>query len=478
VPTSPKDPRLFELFCSAIDKALEYVRLAETGKTHIGTHQNWPELRWHDNGLPWITHTSFDAPKNYADAVQGLYSALNGLIPGGEPIPDFRKEPNFLALVAYAKTQPRLQKYFMYEKEAPYDFLASHLKSMVAGALDRYIHINKTSELERDKLLHVYLPMERRLFDETLSFIAIVPILFLKFELQEFRINESVSVEQLSDELQLARAWQGPWGFPDNSIVESAATHALFIRNQSLENENWLKNSQMTMSLESYPVEEINTFFAALRIATGYPTGYAQILALPVGWVSFYAADLIPIDGPTTENYPPFFKAGYWQSEVPTVHSGEADGIRQAFNDLQKVFATEHAQRVRLAMHRLNLSSMRTTDEDGVIDAMIAMEALLSDGPQEMTHKVAMRLAGLYKVADRSRSEQAFKELKDIYKFRSKIVHGGAALEKHRGIDREEVKIPSADVAAEHLRNAFTVLIKNPILLDPKKAHLPCRLAR
>jgi hypothetical protein len=34
---------------------LEYVRLAKTGKTHIGKHDNWPELEWHDeNGLPWV----------------------------------------------------------------------------------------------------------------------------------------------------------------------------------------------------------------------------------------------------------------------------------------------------------------------------------------------------------------------------------------------------------------------------------------
>ncbi len=466
--TNPLDPRLFELFCGAIEKAVEYVRLAETGKTHVGPHLNWPELRWHDNGLPWITHTSFDTPRNYSDAVRGLYSALHGLTPGGEPPLDFGKELNFLALVAYAKTQPRLQEYFMYEKEGAFDFFASHLKAMVAGALDRYIHINKTSELVRDKLLPVYLPMEKHLFDETLSFTAIVPILFLKFELQQFHINESISVERLSDELHLARGWQGSWGHPDNFIVESAATHALFIRNRSLANENWLKTSQAIMTPESYPVEEINTFFAALRIATGYLTGYAQMLALPMEWVSFYAADLIPIDGPTVENYPPFFKSGYWQSEVPTVNFGGADRIREVFNDLQRVFATKHAQRVHLAMHRLNLSSMRTTEEDGVIDSMIAMEALLSDGAQEMTHKVAMRLAGLYKIADRSRSEQAFKEMKDIYTFRSKIVHGSATLERHRQVDREGIKISVADAAVEHLRNAFGVLIKNPALLDPK----------
>jgi len=146
------------LFCGAIETGLEYVRLAKTGKTHIGTYHNWPVLQWHDNGLPWIRHTSFDTPKNYSDAVGGLYSTLFAL-GSGEQAPDFRREAKFLALVGYAKSQPRLQKYFMYEKEKPHDFLASHLQTMLAMALDRYIHINKTSELERDKLLPVYLPM-------------------------------------------------------------------------------------------------------------------------------------------------------------------------------------------------------------------------------------------------------------------------------------------------------------------------------
>ena len=111
VSTSPKDAHLFELFCGAIETALEYVRLAETGKTHIGNHDNWPQLLWHENGLPYITSAS-EGPKNYADAIQVLYSFLYALNTA-EPAPDFSKEPKFLALIEYAKTQPRLREYFL-----------------------------------------------------------------------------------------------------------------------------------------------------------------------------------------------------------------------------------------------------------------------------------------------------------------------------------------------------------------------------
>jgi hypothetical protein len=223
------------------------------------------------------------------------------------------------------------------------------------------------------------------------------------------------------------------------------------------------------MEPDSYPVEDIDTFFAAIRIVTGYAAGYAQILALPVGWASSYHADIIPISGPRVEKYPPVFNHGYWLNEVPTISPAEADVTKRIFNGLQQVFMAKDAQNVRLAMHRLNLSTMRTSDEDGIIDSIIALEALLSDGTQEMTHKVAMRLAALYKVFDRSRAEQAFAEMKRIYNFRSKIVHGSADLDKYRQIDRDGEKIAAVDVAVEHLRNVFAVLLQHPALFDPKK---------
>jgi hypothetical protein len=63
----------------------------------------------------------------------------------------------------------------------------------------------------------------------------------------------------------------------------------------------------------------------------------------------------------------------------------------------------------------------------------------------------------------------AFTEMKRIYGFRSKVVHGSPDLTKYREVKRGEERIPATDAALEHLRNAFAVLIKNPLLLDPKK---------
>lgn len=466
--TTPKDPRLFELFTGAIQTGLRYVSLAETGKTHIGKHTPWPEITWHDNGLPWVSSKGSEGPNKYSDAILSVYASLYGITPepGGPPL-RFETEPEFVALVEYVKNHPHLHDFLF--PDGPSDLDVIRLEGIVGDILDRYINLNKTVKLDRTKLLPIYLPIENYLFEDTLPSVVVVPILFLKFEVETFQINEFVSVGTLSNELHLARGWHGPWSDNDNELVESAATHALFITGRSIKKHNSLFLRQPVMELESYPIQMIDTFFAAVRIVTGFATGYAQLLTLPVGWASGYTADLIPLEGPTLKKYPPFFERGAWRDEVPTVSSSDLDTIGYVFKNLCSIFETSHGRRVRLAMHRLNLSAMRTTDEDGVIDAMIAMEALLSDDRQEMTHKVAMRLAGLYKIVDRSRSEQAFRELKRIYSFRSKIVHGDADLDKHREIDRDGARVPAVNAAVEHLRTAFGALIKNPTLLDPKK---------
>jgi hypothetical protein len=462
----PIDPRLFELFCGALETALWYVRQAKTGKTHIGKHEHWPELQYHEkSGMPYVTTTS-TGPEDYSETISGIYSTLYGMFSGEERL-DYVKEKSFVALVGYAIAQPRLSQYLILE---PSDVAYTRLLSIVSEVLDRYIHTtNDTEHLDRVTLLPIYLPMERALFAERLPIVAVVPILFLKFDFPQFQITESISVDKLSDDFHLARAWRGSWSESDESLVESAATHGLFIRGLFLENENWLEAGRLKMDLDFYSIDEIDTFFAAIRIMTGYPVGYAQIVDVPVEWASYYAANITPIGGPRVEKYPPFFKHGYWQEEVPTVTSAQMDSIKKLIDGFRGVFLSEHADKVRLAMHRLNLSALRTTNEDGIIDSIIAMEALLSDGTQEMTYKVALRLAALYKVFDPSRAAQVFVEMKQIYKFRSKIVHGASDLDKGREIERGGEKVSVIDAALEHLRNAFAVLIQNPVFLEPKK---------
>ena len=81
-----------------------------------------------------------------------------------------------------------------------------------------------------------------------------------------------------------------------------------------------------------------------------------------------------------------------------------------------------------IAVRRLNLMAMRTADEDCVLDITIGLEALLHDGNQEMTHKIALRAAALYKLTRNAKVR---------------------------------------DVAVEHLRALLRVLLAKPEFLEP-----------
>jgi hypothetical protein len=79
-----------------------------------------------------------------------------------------------------------------------------------------------------------------------------------------------------------------------------------------------------------------------------------------------------------------------------------------------------------VAAGRINESSLRSRPEDAILDLTIALEALLSDGSQELTYKLALRVAAIVRINPSypRTSSEAFREIKAIYGYRSSIVHG------------------------------------------------------
>lgn len=78
--------------------------------------------------------------------------------------------------------------------------------------------------------------------------------------------------------------------------------------------------------------------------------------------------------------------------------------------------------KLQLAMRRLRDSENRSSDVDSVIDSFVGIEALLNPGnAPELTLRVALNYSTLGPVAS---AQERFRELRDLYKVRSKIVHG------------------------------------------------------
>jgi len=76
-----------------------------------------------------------------------------------------------------------------------------------------------------------------------------------------------------------------------------------------------------------------------------------------------------------------------------------------------------------IAVRRFNSSYQRMNHADRLLDLLIAFEALLSDDPQAIGYKIALRCAMLLS-GSLPQMEDDFHFLKRIYDTRSKIVHG------------------------------------------------------
>lgn len=89
-----------------------------------------------------------------------------------------------------------------------------------------------------------------------------------------------------------------------------------------------------------------------------------------------------------------------------------------------------------------------------------------------MTHKLAMRAAGLAKIAqDASKSPfEVFSDLKRIYKYRSAVVHGSTKADNCRMISSKESRtVPASALATEYLRFILRTLIEHPEYRTPAK---------
>ncbi|KKD53946.1 hypothetical protein C400_16055 [Paenibacillus sp. ICGEB2008] len=114
---------------------------------------------------------------------------------------------------------------------------------------------------------------------------------------------------------------------------------------------------------------------------------------------------------------------------------------------------------------------LREEEDDSILDATIAMEALLSDGERgELTHKLAMRMAAIFKISEYAYTpDMVFNSVKKIYSYRSSIVHGGSKPKNQEiVIDELNLRIPTPKLAVVFLKIAIRVLVENPKYFDPK----------
>lgn len=301
------------------------------------------------------------------------------------------------------------------------------------------------------------------IFWDTLPIDIVVPILFVNFDFNSYSLSDGIEIRRLTEKEHLARYNIKSYNVSVHELVLSSATHALVLKGWEVKNSPSIMDFDTLNNIRAYPVELIDKFFASIRLVKNIDTGYAQVLSLSQSWIHHCKADLPHVMGTATRSYPTVFEDYYWNIDtVPLVTNDEVQKIGTIFDLLRE----SEENSIFLSVKRLNQCLVRDNEEDSVLDATIALEALLSDDShQEMTHKLAMRVGALVSL-DKSLGkspQQAFKDIKKIYGYRSAIVHGSKALDKKRIIKLDDnMETTAHAIAIVYLRFVLKVLLENP----------------
>lgn len=307
-----------------------------------------------------------------------------------------------------------------------------------------------------DDLLAVYLPLERARFADQLSGDVVVPIALTALDAPEpLELAPDLWIEPLDKHLQMARAvdWQGSGRV--SPYVIAAATHAVIIRDVTLNNRDPFLRRRTTADV--IDVTRVNLALQCLHIASGREAGYAQILIRPKDWADSWQHDL-PAIARVGEyhRYPHRFDEGAWNQEKVVVQKRLIASLPRMFKALESA-----EENVRVAARRALSTVLRSDDEDQTLDATIGLECLLGGGDKtEITHRIAQRAAAALITEDWNPGV-VYSCVRRVYSHRSAIVHGAKEKERRKttSIDIAGTKYPTSSVARWILRTLLSNLL-------------------
>jgi Apea-like HEPN len=473
------DQQLFELTCALVKSGLVFVSEQEKGDAYIGTYSDIPEMQTSDSGMPRFRKL-LSGPRDYKTMFQErIFDSVARTLGGEAQKPRFesKSQPEFETLKQHMRDSPALWKHLMASHSVDIEkaFFDIEVELFIKYQIDRYIHINGTTDFTVTRFLPIYLPYETARMREVLSVNIWIPILFVlcKFP-DEVVLDAGVFLRKIPDDLQLAREHVSRNDPGIHGIVSDSATHAFVLTNYEVPNTYYAEWANISTTPAAYPTEKIDLLFAMLRLVSGVDTGYAQLLMEQLGWAFTYEANLTPMTGASVRRYPPTFEEYYWnRRDLPTLDSAKVDMLGDLYRRVLAIADEKSRNRILLATRRLNQCLVRENEQDAILDATSALEALLTPGDNvEITHKLATRLAALSRLGIGGDSPWTiFKNVKKIYGYRSSVIHGDISrIQKTNTIQMSGTEmVPSVKVATDYLRSALEIVIRHPEYLDSSK---------
>lgn len=129
-------------------------------------------------------------------------------------------------------------------------------------------------------------------------------------------------------------------------------------------------------------------------------------------------------------------QSGSWDEPRPSSFLGKYEEIsRKDITELIKIienikqFVTGKNERVLRAFHFWDSSSCSGTFERKAVELFISLESLFTTGSEEVTFRLASRMAWFLENKDPNRRTELYKKIKKGYSIRSNIVHGKTFVE-------------------------------------------------
>lgn len=457
--------RYLELFAYAFDELHDAVKEhASKPGQHIRPHHDYPIMSWLDSGFPSFRELGFyndKSPRDYVGMVRPR--GLLGLITGGYTSQStFPKGAELASFLRTHKIGSRLG-------------LGAHknlfsdrpIERLVAEAVDRYMHLyglNATIEAQRRDAV-----IRRLVFgtvSRPLNLRLVVPITMTHFEVDHFQLTETTYIARIPKKLQLARARMTTLGSGAVQMVVGAATHALVSNGWHVDADEIGEVQRALNQSSSNALDAVDSFFGALRIATGISTGYAQLLWVPRRWALDYFCDLTPVYGTTLRRYPGEYDNYGWTGSGAAVSAKDLTEIRRVY----LAVVSSQSEAIRLALARLNGCLTRSDPVDAILDGTIGLELLLGDDQSHsLSYKLRLRAAALTLLQAHPvyPAAEVASKVKRLYEVRSKIVHG---LRKKRSQKASEPTDTSNAnerlLASDLLRFVLNALLTNPSYQD------------
>lgn len=343
------------------------------------------------------------------------------------------------------------------------EFKYAFLYMFISQFIGKYIYTYGTryNKANYNKLIF---PILNCLFSEQIKLNIIIPILLVQFDLNSYKLNETTKIIKMSDTIQLSRYKIGDSKGTFEKIVKGCATHALSLYEYTLQypSNNYWNITDALSQYRAFPLFIINSFFIALFLETGIYNGYEQVIAIPKDWMLFIPdGNLVNMYGTTANMYPVYLENGTWNNEVSKINIEQLRKLKKIFN---KIINCKNKQ-IEMAIDRLSRALVRDNKEDAFLDILIGIEILLTDNEKtEVTYKLSMRISFIMNKL--SKDIDYRKVLKELYAYRSAIVHGNS--NKQKLSHSKSLNKDCYSIALDIFSKILKTIILDDILINSK----------